>query len=104
MSALHRTIVHCCSTLVCRWVRDKLLGRENSDIDITLDNTSGPEFAQCVNQLLVSRGLPVSSIGVIQANPGQSKHLETATVKLYQQDIDFVNLRSEDYANRQVRT
>lgn len=27
------------------WVRDKLLGRESTDIDIALDNVPGDEFA-----------------------------------------------------------
>ncbi|CAM0950163.1 unnamed protein product [Alopecurus aequalis] len=37
-------------------------------------------------------------IGVIQCNPDQSKHLETATMLIYGTWIDFVNLRSEKYA------
>lgn len=32
------------------------------------------------------------------SNPDQSKHLETATMKLYDLWIDFVNLRCEDYS------
>ena len=39
----------------------------------------------------------VSSIGVIEANPDQSKHLETATMRIFGSEIDFVNLRSEKY-------
>jgi len=31
------------------WVRDKLLGIESDDIDIALDNMSGPEFAEIIN-------------------------------------------------------
>lgn len=34
----------------------------------------------------------------IAANPDKSKHLETATVRIFGFDVDFVNLRSEDYA------
>lgn len=30
-------------------------------------------------------------------NPDQSKHLETAKMRIYNQWIDFVNLRSEEY-------
>lgn len=33
----------------------------------------------------------------IDMNPEKSKHLETTTAKLYDYDIDFVNLRSEEY-------
>jgi len=43
-------------------------------------------------------GFSIGSIGKIQANPSQSKHLETATVKMFDLWIDFVNLRSEVYA------
>jgi len=35
-------------------------------------------------------------IGVIGANPSQSKHLETATMNIHGIDIDFVNLRAEE--------
>lgn len=31
------------------------------------------------------------------SNPDQSKHLETARMRLFDLWIDFVNLRSEDY-------
>ena len=31
------------------WVRDKLLGTESDDIDIALDDMSGPEFAEIIN-------------------------------------------------------
>jgi len=35
-------------------------------------------------------------IGVIGANPSQSKHLETATMNIQGIDVDFVNLRAEE--------
>ena len=41
----------------------------------------------------------VSKIGVIKANPEQSKHLETATMKVCGCDIDFTGLRCEEYAS-----
>ena len=75
------------------WVRDKLLNLESQDIDIALDNMSGESFA-----LLFSATLGASSIGKIRANPEASKHLETACVRYKGIDIDFVNLRSEDYS------
>eukprot|EP00004_Rigifila_ramosa_P019249 TRINITY_DN4863_c0_g1_i2.p1 TRINITY_DN4863_c0_g1~~TRINITY_DN4863_c0_g1_i2.p1 ORF type:complete len:493 (+),score=84.21 TRINITY_DN4863_c0_g1_i2:171-1481(+) len=58
----------------------------------------GREFAQHVNEFLQSRGIPTHTIGVIQMNPEQSKHLETATVRIHNTMVDFVNLRSETYA------
>jgi tRNA nucleotidyltransferase/poly(A) polymerase len=75
------------------WVRDKLLNLESHDIDIALDNMTGEAFAS-----LFSNCLGASSIGKIRANPEASKHLETACVRYKGIDIDFVNLRSEDYS------
>lgn len=79
------------------WVRDKLLGKPSDDIDIALDNASGEEFASAVKAVLSSYGYSSGSIGTIAANPEQSKHLETATMRIFDLDIDFVNLRSEAY-------
>lgn len=36
-------------------------------------------------------------MGVIRANPEQSKHLETATMRLHGLSLDLVHLRSETY-------
>ncbi|XP_051124533.1 tRNA nucleotidyltransferase cca2 [Andrographis paniculata] len=80
------------------WVRDKLLGKECYDIDIALDNMLGREFCEKVNEYLSFSGEETQGIGVIQCNPDQSKHLETARMRLFDVWIDFVNLRSEDYS------
>ncbi|KAI3785084.1 hypothetical protein L1987_44196 [Smallanthus sonchifolius] len=80
------------------WVRDKLLGKECYDIDIALDDMLGREFCEKVNEYLTSTGEEAQGVGVIQSNPDQSKHLETARMRLFDVWIDFVNLRSEDYA------
>ncbi|KAF0852404.1 mitochondrial tRNA nucleotidyltransferase/poly(A) polymerase family domain-containing protein [Andalucia godoyi] len=85
------------------WVRDKLLGRSCDDIDIALDNMMGKDFAEYVNKYLAHTGLPTHQIGVIASNPEQSKHLETATMKLCNHWIDFVHLRAEEYtANSRI--
>lgn len=34
----------------------------------------------------------------VEANPDQSKHLETAKMKLWDIELDLVNLRAEEYA------
>jgi len=81
------------------WVRDKLLGLESNDIDVALDKCLGAEFAAKVNEYLTSKGEEISGVGVIQSNPEQSKHLETATMKVRDVWLDFVNLRSESYAD-----
>jgi len=80
------------------WVRDKLLGKDSLDIDIALDNMLGKDFADKVNEFLLSKGREVRNAAVIQSNPDQSKHLETARMKINNIWIDLVNLRSETYA------
>jgi hypothetical protein len=79
------------------WVRDKLLGRPNDDIDVAVDDMMGAEFAAHVVSHMTALGLQTHSVGVIHANPEQSKHLETATTRVLDSWIDFVNLRTETY-------
>ncbi|RDX83799.1 hypothetical protein CR513_35248 [Mucuna pruriens] len=79
------------------WVRDKLLGKECYDIDIALDNMMGTEFVDKVREYLLSIGEDAQGVCVIESNPDQSKHLETARMRLFDIWIDFVNLRSEEY-------
>jgi len=81
------------------WVRDKVLGLESDDIDIALDDMSGADFAECVLAHLKSQGTEISKLAVIERNPEQSKHLETATMKVHGVSIDFVGLRAEEYAS-----
>ncbi|KAK3136232.1 hypothetical protein QOZ80_5BG0430040 [Eleusine coracana subsp. coracana] len=80
------------------WVRDKLLGKDSADIDIALDNMTGQNFCEKVNEYSKMVGEEQKGIGVIQCNPDQSKHLETARMLIFDIWIDFVNLRSEKYA------
>ena len=80
------------------WVRDKLLGKFSSDIDIALDTMMGEEFANRVNEYLKEKGEETHGVGVIQSNPDQSKHLETATMRVHGAWLDLVNLRSESYS------
>lgn len=51
-----------------------------------------------VNHFLQSKGKAVRNTAVIHSNPDQSKHLETARMKVNDLWIDLVNLRSETYA------
>jgi tRNA nucleotidyltransferase (CCA-adding enzyme) len=76
------------------WVRDKLLNLESYDIDIALDNMMGEDFAK-----IFAQEVGASSVGKIRANPEASKHLETACVRYKGIDLDFVNLRSENYSD-----
>ncbi|KAI6691226.1 hypothetical protein NL676_028054, partial [Syzygium grande] len=80
------------------WVRDKLLGKECYDIDIAIDDMLGSTFVDKVTRYLASTGEEAQGLAVIPSNPDQSKHLETARMRLYDIWIDFVNLRSEKYS------
>lgn len=93
------------------WVRDKILGLQSNDVDIALDACTGVEFANAVKEYHDSlndqidtsnsggkeNANKIGRICVIAANPEQSKHLETATVKIFGNEVDFSNLRSGSY-------
>lgn len=80
------------------WVRDKILyGKAKDDIDICLDNMTGEQFCLHLNAWARDHGQSTFKFGVIQSNPDKSKHLETATLKINNLEVDFVNLRSETY-------
>ena len=80
------------------WVRDKLMRTESHDIDIALDTMMGEQFVLQLQEHMREQGMQMRGHGVIKVNPAQSKHLETSTCKLFERDIDFVNLRGEEYA------
>jgi len=67
-------------------------------MDIALSDIMGLPFAEHLTQYAKSKGIETGRISKIEQNPDQSKHLETATLKLFGHDIDLVNLRSEEYA------
>jgi tRNA nucleotidyltransferase (CCA-adding enzyme) len=80
------------------WVRDKLLGSQSNDIDVALSDIMGLAFAEHLTTYARVKGVKMGSITAIEQNPEQSKHLETATFKIFGLNIDLVNLRSEEYA------
>ncbi|KAK2196091.1 bifunctional Nucleotidyltransferase superfamily/Poly A polymerase [Babesia duncani] len=80
------------------WVRDKILNKTSDDIDIALDIMTGVEFCEYLNKFTSDNLGFQKSVGVVKRRPEQSKHLETATLNILGFDIDFVNLRCEDYA------
>lgn len=67
------------------------------DIDIAIDDMLGREFADRLNDWLSENGRERITVGVVLKNPEKSKHLETATMKVGNFWIDFVNLRAEEY-------
>ena len=88
------------------WVRDKLLGLSSDDIDMSLDSMMGEDFARLVMDYVALMRTPderlrtrPGTVGVIRSNPAQSKHLNTATFKLFGRSLDVNNLRTETYAS-----
>ena len=86
------------------WVRDKIIGLPNDDIDIAIDIMSGKDFSEhlfvYINSL--GNGWVCHKPAIIAANAAKSKNLETATLKLrlpngLEFELDFVGLRSEVY-------
>lgn len=106
------------------WVRDKLLGVGSHDIDVGINDMTGYQFGLRMEKYLespqnsqkygIKHGLKdvgfsdtkasggqqqvVSGLHKIAANPEKSKHLETVTTRIFDLDIDLVNLRKETYA------
>ncbi|KAF5717424.1 tRNA nucleotidyltransferase [Fusarium globosum] len=88
------------------WVRDKLLDIQSHDIDVAINAMTGVSFAQamcdyCEQPEAMSKHsigpAAIGSLHNVARNPEKSKHLETAMVKMFGLDLDFVNLRKETY-------
>jgi len=90
------------------WVRDKLLGTGSHDIDVAINVMTGLTFGNELRRFCddpdnaARHNIGPDDIGNlhrIAANPEKSKNLETTTVKVFGLDLDFVNLRTETYAD-----
>ena len=80
--------------------REQLLDYQCNDVDICLEGMMGVPFAErFVAFLSENKHVSVHKITKIESNPDQSKHLETARTTLFGIDLDFVNLRSEEYSD-----
>lgn len=85
------------------WVRDNLLGVPSDDIDFSMDNLTGSQFA--AHMADYAQRHPESGIAsahTIKANPEKSKHLETVSVLIHGLSVDFVNLRVEGYGDSRI--
>jgi hypothetical protein len=89
------------------WVRDKLLGISSDDVDLAVNHFTGVQFAgllQEYHELQLQQQqqqddvvvLEISSMGVVAANPAQSKHLETVCMRIGDIDVDILHLRSQE--------
>lgn len=77
----------------------QLLGSQSNDVDIALTDMMGVPFAERFLSFCSSvKSIETGTIAKVESNPDQSKHLETAKTKLLGLELDFVNLRSEEYA------
>lgn len=96
---VHDTNTDCTLRIAGGWVRDKLLGLPSDDLDVAIDKMTGVQLATRLQSYIISNQLADHghTVAVIQTNPDKSKHLETATTKIFGMHIDFVNLRSESY-------
>jgi tRNA nucleotidyltransferase (CCA-adding enzyme) len=80
------------------WIRNKLLGKEASDIDIMVDNLSGEQIAN-----LVSNYLSANPAHIIKSNPEKSKNITTAKAYIPLPssgkviEVDFAQARTEIY-------
>jgi hypothetical protein len=84
---------------LCNLTRRQLLGSDSNDIDIALEGVMGVPFAEHFVEFIASvKNLPIKSVSKVESNPDQSKHLETAKTTVLDTELDFVNLRSEEYA------
>jgi tRNA nucleotidyltransferase (CCA-adding enzyme) len=76
------------------WVRDKLLGKSCDDIDIAVENANAFSFAE---RLKAKSAGEVTKVLLLEANPDQAKHLETARVCVFSNIwIDICGLRPND--------
>jgi len=85
------------------WVRDKVLGGDSQDLDIVVDDMPGVAFAKKVAKYANTSACgkeygTMSSVGVVQANPEQSKHLDTATFTFGDLSVDVNQFRPKTYA------
>ncbi|GAA5907326.1 hypothetical protein JCM8208_007155 [Rhodotorula glutinis] len=82
------------------WVRDKLLGRQSDDIDVSTspDPITGLKFAMLFEQYLETLGKCdlMGRLTKIEAKPEQSKHLETATARVCDLSVDWVQQRGQE--------
>ncbi|RNF26304.1 putative tRNA nucleotidyltransferase [Trypanosoma conorhini] len=90
------------------WVRDVLLGLHSQDIDIAIESpdsrhVSGELFAREVAAYQQTMGMASRTVSVIRVNPELSKHIETATVCVYDTPIEFCALRHDEYTRSDSR-
>ncbi|KAG8346976.1 Poly A polymerase head domain [Trypanosoma vivax] len=100
--------VHAILRVAGGWVRDTLLGLHSQDIDIAIESptarhVSGEFFAREIAAHQESLGMASRSVSVIRVNPELSKHIETATICVYDTPIELCALRHDEYTQANSR-
>ena len=79
--------------IVGGWVRDKILGLSNDDIDITVSGISCVDFGKIISEQENTKYV------VLEANHEQCKHVDTARVCLFKNFwLDICNLRPDHFS------
>jgi tRNA nucleotidyltransferase/poly(A) polymerase len=82
------------------WVRDKLLGKPSKDIDITVEGTTGTEFANSLRRYAIeTQGQNqkiVSRVKDTEARPEQIKNLAVAFLRIFGQEIEILGIRGKE--------
>ena len=86
------------------YIRDKLLCVQSHDIDIAVNNMTGSAFVKVLEAYCKKNNIPFSTGYTVEARPEQSKHLETASAKIYGLEVEFTNLRKETYSDSRIPT
>ena len=89
------------------WVRDKLLGRDSIDIDISLDTLTGVQFTKYVLEAykqISPQTCTQNKNSDVRPPAPKTEHLQTATIQLEELLVDIVNLRVETYEDGRAPT
>jgi len=92
------------------WVRDKLMGGENDDIDIAISHISGYDFAKYVEKYAkmhdisdVSEAYSVSLDKLVDRSQVKDDGLKVGGISIFGLKIEFTSLRTEVY-DKESRT
>ncbi|WZZ57110.1 hypothetical protein YC2023_057217 [Brassica napus] len=69
---------------------------KTEDIDIAIDNMTGSRFLEKFQNYFSRKVGEKVNVHIIKSEPEKSKHLETGKMRLYDQWIDFEQLRKEE--------
>lgn len=82
------------------WIRDKLLGKQSKDLDITVQGMTGTQFANLVKKYAEDiYGPQQQIIGTVKdtdARPEQVKNLAVAFTRIHGQEVEFLSLRGHE--------